>query len=142
MRPTPLILAAAMALWPLAAGAQEVLSATGAAGKVREDPAEAGKYEAAMGVAAVRERAAALQAFVQRYPYSPHMLEASQHLLADDQLINDSADAERTARRIAYNRRGASWRPCRRNPDVAAPPHTAPIGPRPDRTSLLSKCGP
>ena len=100
MRPTPLILAAAMALWPLAAGAQEVLSATGAAGKVREDPAEAGKYEAAMGVAAVRERAAALQAFVQRYPYSPHMLEASQHLLADDQLINDSADAERTARRI------------------------------------------
>ena len=100
MRPTPLIIAAAIALCPLAAGAQEVMSATGAAGKVLEDPAENGAFAEAMAVPDARGRSAALQAFAQRYPYSPHMLEASQRQLADDQQINDSADAERAAKRI------------------------------------------
>ena len=103
MRPTLLILAAATALAvlaPMAGRAQEVLSATGAAGKVREDPAEAGLFADAMAAVGAAQQAAQLRLFVSRFPGSERSLPALQQLLADDQLLNDSADAERTARRI------------------------------------------
>ena len=103
MRPTPLILAAAIALgpfWPAAGAAQEVMSAAGAPGKVIDDPAEDAAYATAMATADVTQRATQLQAFVRQYPNSEKLLPALQQLLADDQQLNDSTNAERTARRI------------------------------------------
>ena len=48
----------------------------------------------------VTSRATQLQTFVRQYPNSEKLLPALQKLLADDQQLNDSTNAERTARRI------------------------------------------
>ena len=99
MRATPLILATAFALgaiWPRTGEAQPAPSGA----PPISDPAESAAYAAAMNTPDAAGQAAALDAFLRRYPSSVVKLDALEQAMADGQRLNDPASAEQAARRI------------------------------------------